>query len=379
MGTKPEPPESGGPTIEAALRYLGTRDHGVPVDLLEHAIDRPKGATGTALVPLTEPTTVLENCTPKERAHALWQVIQEGIRDPDVSPTPLSRRGRALQAAFRLPDADITKSWGSSLTERFKQLKVLTEVFGRPTSTQPMEMAWKKGVRALATYLEQRFGELQTPADWDRYRPKARRSPRPPGSKVAPIFIDFMVTTVFLRGRTFQRRITERLITAMAGGVDHYVMRGRPPLQSGLPSSVVTQAWGCRIEPVPFVPHGEIIARLSFNRLAEGDQHWFATEAVSTETVDERPWVNVPVNNYGIAEGRRTDHGIPTSGLTVRVVFDPDHYPAGVWFYTDPADRTIPPPAGDKRRLLIMNGLVSHTFEDCCEPRDEVGVAFRWD
>ena len=86
--------------------------------------------------------------TAEERAHAVWRVIEEGVRDPDVSPSHLSRRRRALHAALRLRDADIP-AWRSSLTERFKQLMALREVFDQPTSTQPMEMAWKRGVRCL--------------------------------------------------------------------------------------------------------------------------------------------------------------------------------------------------------------------------------------
>ena len=82
----------------------------------------------------------------------------------------MSRRRRVLQAAFRLPDKDIEEPWGASLTERFKQLGALA-VFSNATSTQPMEIAWKRGVERLADHLERELKELRTPEDWARHRP----------------------------------------------------------------------------------------------------------------------------------------------------------------------------------------------------------------
>ena len=85
-------------------------------------------------------------------------------------PPAMSRRRRVLQAAFRLPDKDIEEPWGASLTERFKQLGALA-VFSNATSTQPMEIAWKRGVERLADHLERELKELRTPEDWARHRP----------------------------------------------------------------------------------------------------------------------------------------------------------------------------------------------------------------
>jgi hypothetical protein len=50
----------------------------------------------------------------------------------------------------RIPDKEIGEEWGASLTERFRQLKVLRSTFGEVTSTQPMEIAWKRGVERLS-------------------------------------------------------------------------------------------------------------------------------------------------------------------------------------------------------------------------------------
>jgi hypothetical protein len=398
------PSETGPPTIEAALRYLGTRDHGDLVDLLEHAIDRPQSATGAALAPLMAPTAVLEGWTAAERAHALWQVIRKGVRDPDVGPTVLSRRRRAMQAAFRLPDPDIHEPWGSSLTERFKQLKSLTEVFGRPTSTQPMEMAWKRGVRALATYLEQRFGELRSASDWGDYRPSihiiAERGAsfddllddeanlRRPSHGAQPIFVDLFVTTVFMKGRAVSRRITERLVTAQVDGVEYYTARGfAAPRTDRRRSYVPVRAlWGCRADFIePSRPGLPAVTRLWFPQpLRRGQKAHFASEALFDEySTEDRHWIDVDIDHHGIAKGRLLyGDRLPIRGLTIRVRFDEANLPEAVWWYAElnERERYDRPPPGDHRLLTLVGNDVQHTFtERVCQPRESYGLAFSWD
>lgn len=402
MDTRPEPPEAALYTIEAALRYLGTRDHGVLVDLLEHAIDRPHSATGKALASLTEPTTVLEGWTAAERAHALWRMIREGVQDPDVSPTPLSRRRRSLQAAFRLPDVDIQEPWASSLTERFKQLKSLKVVFGEPTSTQPMEIAWKRGVRGLAMYLDQRFAGLQTPVDWDRYRPKVRQGRdlqdthpdewqahldalddpdtvfRQPSKGAQPIFANLFITTVFMKDRAVHRRITERLITAQTDGVSHYVARALP----GADANVIVRAlWGCRAERVVSPPGEPVLTRLWFpGALRRGQQHWFSSEVIDQDPKGERRWINVEVDHYGIAPGERLHGTYPIRGLTIRIRFQEDFLPEAVWWYAELTEREryIRPPGGDPHLLTLVANGVEYTFTQWCQPRENYGLSILW-
>lgn len=368
------------PTVESALRYLATRNHEHPLDLLQSAIERPQGDVGSFVTPLTSATSVLDTWTPDERARALWSLIQECIRDRDVAPTDNSRRRRVLHAAFRLPDSGVTGPWKGSLHQRFEQLKTLTEVFGGPITTQPMEAAWSSAVKSLSAVLQRRLAEHATPEDWQAFRPTTQRPRRTPDTRADPIYLNYMVTTVFLKGRVFTRRITERVITAMEDGVDRYVMRNRPPLQSGRPGVIITNAWGCEVQRLAHEPHSETLAHLVFPSLSRGETHWFATELVADEeALDDRPWVNVPVNNHGIAPGQVTPAGIPVQGLTVRLVYDPAVAPTVAWFYTDEMDRKTPPPASDPRRLPIRHGMISHTFAEACEPRDQVGIAFRWE
>jgi hypothetical protein len=401
VSTKP-PPESGRVKIEAALRYLGTRDHGVLVDQLQHAIDRPQSATGTALAPLTAPTAALDGWTAAERAYAVWDVIREGVRDPDVAPTAFSRRRRALQAAFRLPDSDIHEPWGSSLTERFKQLKRLTAVFNRPTSTQPMEMAWKRGVRALAAHMEQRFEELRSASEWDHYRPSrayisverralsdglddAEANLRGASEGAQPLFIDLFVTTVFMKGKAVSRRITERLVTAQVDGVEYYTASGFTDTAMGMAQRrsymPVRALWGCRAE-VAESPSS--VTRLWFpSSLRQGEKAHFASEVLFEEyPVADRHWIDVDIDHYGIAKGRLLyGDRLPISGLTIRIRFDETCLPEAVWWYAElnERERYNRPPAGDHRLLRLVGNDVQHTFTDrACQPRESYGIGFRW-
>jgi hypothetical protein len=115
MATTPE--SRGLASIESALRHLGVQDHGLLVDLIKHAIERPLSEAGVKLAALTQPTATLVDWTAADRAHALWRIIIDGVHDPDVAPTAHSRTRRVLQAAFRLCDDDIREPWGSSLSD----------------------------------------------------------------------------------------------------------------------------------------------------------------------------------------------------------------------------------------------------------------------
>ena len=389
------------------MRFLGTRDHGVPVDFLRHAIDRPQSLVGTRLAPLTAFTSVLTAWAPDERAHALWRIVQEGVRDPDVGPTPLSRRRRALHAALRLRDADVPV-WRSSLTERFKQLMVLKDVFNEPTTTQPMEMAWRRGVQRLAAYLEARLAVLQTPMDWEPYRPTEHERRdfadahfegwqvsadahdgvesvlRRPSRGAQPFFVNLFVTTVFMRRRAVYRRITERLVTAQADGVGFYTARGftgKTPQRTYEP---VHALWGCRAEQVkPSHPGRPAVTRLWFPApLRAGEQAHFASEVVDENITAERDWVDVDIDHHGIARGRLIfGNRLPVSGLTIRVRFDEGHLPDVVWWYAEQNERERyeQPPAGDRHFLAITGRDLQHTFtEQVCQPRESYGLAFNW-
>jgi hypothetical protein len=398
--------------MEAALRHLGTINHGKPIDLLRHAIERPLSATGKALAALTRPTDILDGWEPEERAAAILRLIKEGIESPDVGPVPLSRRRRALYAAFRMKDPKIVVPWGASLHDRFVQLKVLTEVFGNATSTQPMEMAWKRGVSLLGRYLEERIQELRTPAAWQEYRPDDRAQQpdigivgwptdfnesnsrdqgfRRPSAGAQPIFADLFVTTVFMKRRAVYRRITERLITAQEDDVAYYTARGFAGSRTGArrPNQLtyipVQALWGCTAEFVePERPGRPAVTRLRFPApLRRGQQAYLASEIVDENITEERLWIDVDIDHHGIAQGQLAYGGfVPVSGLTIRVRFDESHLPEAVWWYAElnESERDIRPPDGDRHLLQISGRDVQYTFtEGPCQPRESYGVAFSW-
>jgi len=234
VGPEESPPETDLSGIENALRYLGRQTHGILVQIVEHGLEEPTGTTGTVLAPLTSCLAVVAAWTTKERALALWALIEEGVRDRSVGPTARSRKRYALSAALRLPVEGIpTDSWGGSLSSRFKQLRAFPTVFDSPSTTQPMEVAWSGGVKALAAYLDRRLVLLRTVEDWEPYRPhdkpafdldewiiehddratRERAILRQASDQAQKVFAELIIVTVYMRGRSVHRRVTERLIT----------------------------------------------------------------------------------------------------------------------------------------------------------------------
>jgi hypothetical protein len=387
--------------MEIALRHLGGRRHGDLVELLEYAIKRPDDRSGKILAPLTSSTSTLAEWTPLERAQAVWRIIEEGIADPQVSAGAHDRVRRVLQAAFRLPDDDVREAWGSSLTERFKQLRVLRSVFGEATTTQPMEISWKHGVQRLAERVRERLDELRSPDDWAHYRSgpllitgtgrsrAGRRGPgspvvfRPPSEGAQKLLINFLVVTVTMGGRVPIRRVSERIITAQEDGLAFYTTHAfssESMIQSR--SYVPTRAlWGCRAEQV--IQNGLQLTRLWFPRpLRAGERAHFVTEAAhEPDEGDQVGWANVEVDHYGIDPGRVHDDVLPVSGLTIRIGFDDRLLPAAAWWYAEQneQERYSEPPIGSLRRLDISHGNVVKTFEQPCQPRENYGIAYRWD
>jgi hypothetical protein len=377
--------------VEAALRHLGARRRGDLVEIIEHAIHRPHGRTGTILWPLTAPTSALRDWTPSERAHAVWRVIEEGIVQPQVGPTAQSRRRRVLQAAFRLPDEEISEEWGASLTDRFKQLMKLRAVFNGATTTQPMEIAWKQGVERLAEYVEEQLGALRTPEDWARYRqvrPESvqRKSRptifRPPPEGAQKLSVNLQIMTVIMNGRSAVRRISERIISSQDDeGLAYYrtwAFASRSDNQDL--TYVPTQAlWGCRAQQV--VDNGLPMTRLWFpGPLRTGEQAHFVSEAVfEVDDNDSQGWIDVKVDHHGIDPGELCGV-LPVSGLTIRIRFDSRCLPSAVWWYAekDERERYVEPSVGSPHRLDVVYGDVVKMFDQPCQPNGNYGIAYTW-
>ena len=74
--------------IENALRFIGGQRGGQLLELLRSAIEWPTGDVGVALRPLIEPTAVLGNWTPDDRAEALESLIKAGVEHSSVGLEP---------------------------------------------------------------------------------------------------------------------------------------------------------------------------------------------------------------------------------------------------------------------------------------------------
>jgi hypothetical protein len=207
---------------------------------------------------------------------------------------------------------------------------------------------------------------------------------RSPSEFAQPVYMELFITTVFMRGRTVYRRITERAVRAMEDRVDGYMARALAgsALDSSLTDIPVRPLWGCRTEtPVVSHPGENGLTKLIFpTTLRRDGTHYFSSEAVNETLTEERLGVNVEVDHHGIAPGRLGDHDIPVSGLTIRVRFDEGNLPETTWWYAEQTERERRrrPPDGDPRLLDVVGGSISYTFLKQCFPRENYGVSFQW-
>jgi hypothetical protein len=335
----------------------------------------------------------------------VWGLIIDEINK--VGSTSDSRRRNALLAAFRLPRRpEINEPWQSTLNGRFTQLLALPGVFGNPPpiTTTPMHKAWSRAVgEKLVPMLRERLDELTVDGSgWAQYVEIARetealltgkrRTPtipedvatdrRLPSKSAQPVYLDLFVTTVFMKGRVAQRRITERLVTAREHNVGVYMARALAGETSNPTDLPVRALWGCRAKPRVSSQRGEpVLTELHFPRsLQRGEQHYFASESIEENLTKERLWINVEIDHHGIAPGRRLYGCVPISGLTIRIRFDETFLPETCWWYAEKTERERleRPPDGDPHLLTVVADTVEHTFTDECYPRENYGVSLLW-
>jgi hypothetical protein len=389
-----------------ALRWIATRKHARPLDLIIHAIDDPHSGSAVRLAPLVTPTESMADANTQTRALAVWGLIIHGVGK--VGPADDSRRRNALLAAFRLPRRpEITETWQPTLEGRFRQLMLLPGIFGNPTpsTTTPMHKAWKRAVSdKLAPMLREQLDLLaRDGAGWARYVAIARATEstagqaqvttdrgtpipgfgnRSPSKGSQPSYLDLFVTSVFMRGRSVHRRITERLVTAQENNVDAYLATSIAGSDGDVTNVPVRALWGCRAEPPGSSRGGDSgLTALVFPRVLQRDEkHYFASEAVAEGLGHERLWVNVEVDHHGIAAGTVLHGCLPVNGLTIRIRFDEDELPEACWWYAEQTERErrIRPPDGDPRLLTVVANTVAHTFTEKCYPREQYGVSIQW-
>lgn len=259
--------------VEAALRWLAKRKSSGPREVLGEAINEPASEPATALRSLVAPTVSLPAASVGARAFALWGVIVD-----EIGSTGDARHRHVLMAAFRVPPAPDGTGWKATLGARFEQLMPLPDVFGDPppTTTTPMNKAWRTAPKALAARLMEKLGCLDGP-DWQRYIDIGRAAVEVPDGRAAwraraasqgaqPVFVERMLITAVMHRRTVRRRITERDIVACEDGVDGYDVRAAIGWTHDLADLPVTALWACRVSAVPPTRPGGSVRLLSVGR-----------------------------------------------------------------------------------------------------------------
>jgi hypothetical protein len=315
---------------------------------------------------------------PNARGEAFWRVVQAEARGIE----PRDERA-AVVAALHLDSANRESSIDKRLIFARDRGGFGTTVAGQPQGYDALRRCWGRGVRRLGHAVDNRLAQFrQNPEGWRAF---VGATYRIPFDGAQPVFADLFVTTVFMKGRLVDRRVTERLVTAMQNDVQYYTAWSLPENDDPTSSVPVQAIWGCRTERMPASPGEPVLTKLWFPRpLRRGEQHFFSSEARIAGTVNTaRRAVNVEVDHHGIAPGRILNSVIPVSGLTIRVSFDPDDLPDALWWYADvpEQERYIRPRLGeadDRWVEVTSQGFAAHTFADACQPRANYGLAIAW-
>ncbi len=314
-----------------------------------------------------------------QRAAALWRLIRGEL---DLIELPDERL--ALKAALHLDPTNREPSIDRRLAFARDRGDFGVQRSGKHHGYDALRRWWGDGVRRLGEKVHERLDYLHNhPADWREYfTDVAQPRFRQPSRGAQPVFAELFVTTVFMKGRFVQRRITERLITAREDGVEFYTARALPEGFDATTAVPVRAIWGCRAERVASAPGEPILTRLWFPALRRGDRHYFSSEAMAGNAVNTaRRAINVEIDHHGIAPGQRLHGVMPVRGLTIRIRFDEEDLPESCWWYADVTERERyeRPGAGDDRWLsMTSRGFAEHTFTEPCQPLAHYGVAIGW-
>lgn len=315
--------------------------------------------------------------TTEQRAEALWQVIKD-----EVERIELPNERAALRAALHLDPANREPSIDKRLAFARDRGDFGSKPSGRRHGYDALRQWWGDGIRLLAQGVDDRLNHMhEHPESWYSYfaAPTYRR----PSKGAQPVFAELFVVTVYMKGRTVERRITERLVTAREDDVQYYIARALPEMTDASTSVPVRALWGCAAERLASQPGEPVLTRLRFPApLQRGERHYFASESVAgTAPLVERRAINVEVDHHGIAPGERMHGLVPTQGLTIRVCFDAAEPPEAVWWYADVTERERfrrPDPDDDRWVEVSSQGIAEHTFADPCQPLANYGLSIGW-
>ena len=368
---------------EAGLRYLAADGHGrVEANLRQALSARRTGRSSKKLEALNAlvdgaVVSMPSGATTDQQVAAFWRLIRE-----EVDLIELTDERTALIASLHLDPTNRESSIDLRLAFARDRGDFGVKPSGRRHGYDALRRWWGDGVRLLSQTVDERLSYLcQHPDDWRAYfdAPTYRR----PSKGAQPVFMELFVTTVFMKGRFLERRITERLAMAQEDDVRYFMARALPEETDTSTSLPVRPLWGCIAERVPSRPGEPVLTRLWFpSPLQRGQRHYFSSEALPGGVVhSERLAINVEVDHHGIAPGQRRYDAVPVAGLTIRVRFDMTELPEAVWWYADVTEReryTRPEP-GDERWIPVSpQGYAEHTFSEPCQPLANYGVAFGW-
>lgn len=324
------------------------------------------------------PSSMPSGTRTDERANALWRLIQS-----ELALIELPDERAAVRAALHLDPTNRAASIDARLAFARDRGDFGYQRSGKHHGYDALRRWWGEGVRQLGERIHERLDYLHDhPHDWQEYFSDGAQFRRP-SLGAQPVFAELFVTTVFMKGRFVQRRITERLITAREDDVRFYTARALPELEDASISVPVRALWGCKAERMPTPPGEPILTRLWFPQpLRRGERHFFASEAIARDVDTERRAINVEVDHHGIAPGRRLHDSMPISGLTIRIIFDEEELPAAVWWYAEATERERYSRASaerDNRWLKVSpHGHAEHTFAQACQPGAHYGLSIAW-
>lgn len=377
-GGKPSPREAG-------LRWLaaGTRER-VHTTLVHALQDLHRAASTTKLKDLQAlvadvPSSMPFGSRTDDRAQAFWRLVED-----EVALIEVSDERTALKAVLHLDPSNQESSIDKRLVFARARGDFGLQRSGKHHGYDALRRWWGDGVRLLGDRVHERLDYLHDhPHEWHEYFTDAESTFRRPSPGAQPVFAELFVTTVIMAGRFVHRRITERLVTAREDGVEYYTARALPEMDDPSVSVPVRALWGCKAEQLPWTPGQPIFTRLWFPKaLRRGERHYFSSEAIAGKLSTERIAINVEVDHHGIAPGRRVHDAMPVSGLTIRVIFDPQALPEAVWWCAEATERerATPPTMVDDERWLKVSphGHVEHTFTQACQPLANYGVSFAW-
>jgi hypothetical protein len=270
-------PDGEASSREAGLRWLAQSTATAELDL-QHVLQQPGDPSKSvrqmqamrALVAGMQ-TSMPLSTTSEQRARALWRLIQDEI---DRIGLPHGQRRRAaLRAALHLDPDNDAPTIDQRLIYARDAGQFGQKASGRQHGYDALRMWWGWGVRMLGIAIDERLDFLSDyPVEWQAYVDEISHgldSFRTPSRQAQQVFMDFFLTTVFMKGRSVYRRITERLLTAQVDGLEHYVVRGFNVGDTLRRVYVpVRPLWGCQISlnPVSQPTGGRSSTRLRFPR-----------------------------------------------------------------------------------------------------------------